>query len=425
MSLRSIGADAKYILPASYDSVPQAWMSNKAPKPVNCSLQTVNIPALTGNANAGGTTIIQVPCGPNAGYMSQPYLRFSVTFSGAAAAAATNAKFKGSTASCSAILNRYSSYIGSMQIDNIQNADQVYDELFAHCSSSAFMERDATILMGSGTTKDVLAAATWNSERVFVLPLLGLLGSQSALPLFALNGTLQIQLDYNSFARAIYTTTDTSATVNGFIVSSVQLVYDKISVEQSFVDRIKADMAMGNKFVYGYTNYQSTTLVPTASATTTLNYGLNVSSLRAIVSNQLATADLGTALNQGLSVVNALSLFQVSLDGRLLNNNTLNASTSEALVFAELNKCFSRLFDATSTDLGLKTSESASTFSTNYFMVGVSAQRINEALAFSGSPVSVVGLQVTVGATACTMFCTFISDYQLLIDASGSVEIVR
>jgi hypothetical protein len=33
MSLHTVGSNAKYILPASYDSVPQAFMSNKSAKP--------------------------------------------------------------------------------------------------------------------------------------------------------------------------------------------------------------------------------------------------------------------------------------------------------------------------------------------------------------------------------------------------------
>ena len=89
-------------------------------------------------------------------------------------------------------------------------------------------------------------------------------------------------------------------------------------------------------------------------------------------------------------------------------------------MFAELNKCFGRLFDASISDTCTQ-----ATYLTTAFAVGVSAQRCNEALAFSGSPVSVLGLQTSVGASVTTMFCTFISDYQLLVDASGSVEIVR
>jgi len=200
------------------------------------------------------------------------------------------------------------------------------------------------------------------------------------------------------------------------------LVYDRINVEQAFVDRVKMDMAQGNQYVVAYTNFQGTTLIPTPSATSSLNYGLNVSSLRAIVANQVETADLSATAtgNDCFSIVNALTQFQVSLDGRLLNSNTINAVAAPAVVFSEVNKCWSRLFDASITDAC-----TAATFLTRYFMVGACAARSNENLAFSGSPVSVLGLQVAVGATACTMFVTFISDMQLLIDATGAVTILR
>jgi hypothetical protein len=249
------------------------------------------------------------------------------------------------------------------------------------------------------------------------MPLIGALGTQQGVPLFALNGTLQVQLDYNSVARAVYQSAGTAIT--GFTISNVQLVYDKISVEQAFVDKVKSDMAQGRKYVLGYTNFQSTT-VQSAAGTAFFNYGVNVSSLRALVGSQVLTADLSAIANQGLSLVNGLSQFQVSLDGRLVNSNTLNASASPALVFAELNKCFSRLFDASITDVS-----TGSTYATTSFAVGVSAQRCNEALAFAGSPVSVVGLNFTTSASTFTMFLTFISDYQILIDASGAIEIVR
>lgn len=420
MSLHTVGSDAKYILPASYDSVPQAFMSNKAPKPINCSISTVNVPALSGNANSLGTSIIQLPCGANAGYMVNPYLRFNLSISGTNVAT-SQIRFKGSAEACSAILNRVSTYISSQQIDNIQSADQVYDQCLAHSTSNDFLSRDATVLMGCNTFYDGNTVTGGSAEKVFVLPLIGLLGTQQAIPLCLLNGVLQIQLDYNSVARS-FVSYVANATIANFTVSNVQLVYDRIAVEQSFVDRIKADMMAGNQYVLGYTNFQSTTLIPTPSGTTTLNYGINVSSLRALVANQVETADLSSTalLGDCFSIVNGLNQFQVTLDGRLLNSNTLNAVTSPSVVFAELNKCYSRLFDASITDAC-----DATTYLTRYFMVGASAQRCNEALAFAGSPCSVVGVQVAVGATATTMFCTFISDYQLLVDASGSVQVIR
>ena len=411
MSLHTVGSDATYILPASYDSVPQAFMSNKSAKPIPCSLQTVNIPALTATANASGTSIIQLPCGSSAGIMLNPYIRFDVLLAGGGAD--TEYTFKGATKSATSLINRLSTYINSVQVDNIQNADQVYDLLFAHSTSNDWITHDAQVLMYSGVASGAAAPAL----RTVVMPLIGALGTQQGVPLFALNGTLQVQLDYNSVARAVYQNAGTAIT--GFAISNVQLVYDKISVEQMFVDKVKSDMAQGRKYVLGYTNFQSTTLTPGLSAF--FNYGLNVSSLRAVAAQQILTADLTTIGNQGLSLRNGLTQFQVSLDGRLVNSNTLNAVASPALVFAELNKCFSRLFDASITDVS-----TGATYATTSFAAGVSAQRCNEALAFAGSPVSVVGINVNAADNAThTMFLSFISDYQLLIDASGAVEIVR
>jgi hypothetical protein len=413
MSLHTVGSDAKYILPASYDSVPQAFMSNKSAKPIPCSVQTVNIPALTASANASGTSIIQLPCGSSAGIMLNPYLRLDITPSGGDGTSVW--KWKGVAKCATALLNRLSSYINSVQVDNIQNADKVYDDLFAHSTSADWLSHDAQVLMGSGVQ------TTGVSLQTVIIPLIGALGTQQGIPLFALNGTLQVQLDYNAVARAFYQSAGTAIT--GFTVSNVQLVYDKVSVEQAFVDKVKSDMAQGHKYVLGYTNFQSTT-VQSAAGTAFFNYGLNVSSLRSLVGSQMLTADLSAIGNEGLSLVNGLSQFQVSLDGRLINSNTLNASANPALVFAELNKCFSRLFDASITDITTGAA-GASPYATASFAVGVSAQRCNEALAFSGSPVSVVGLNFTTSAATYTMFLTFISDYQMLIDASGSIELVR
>ena len=412
MSLHTVGSDATYILPASYDSVPQAFMSNKSAKPIACSLQTVNIPALTSNAEASGTSIIQLPCGSSAGIMLNPYIRFDVLNAGGGADA--EYRYKGASGSATSLINRVSTYINSVQVDNIQNADTVYDLLFSHSTSYDWYSHDAQILMFSGVDSPAAAQAV----RTIVMPLIGALGTQQGVPLFALNGTLQVQLDYNSVGRAIQQFAGATA-ITGFTVSNVQLVYDKISVEQMFVDKVKSDMAQGRKYVLGYTNFQSTT-VQSAAGTAFFNYGVNVSSLRALVGTQILTADLGAIANRGFSLRNGLTQFQVSLDGRLINSNTLNANTSPALVFAELNKCFSRLFDASITDISTN-----ATYLTNSFAVGVSAQRCNEALAFAGSPVSVVGLNFTTAANTFTMFLTFISDYQLLIDASGSVEIIR
>jgi hypothetical protein len=411
MSLHTVGSDATYILPASMDSIPEAFRSNRSAKPIPCVLQTVNIPALSGNASAGGTSVIQIPCGASAGIMMNPYLSFKVKLTGTKD---KKVQFKGASSSGSALISRLSTYVNSVQVDNIQNADQVYDCLFSHSTSADWLAHDGKVLMLAGVEdefKDVTEIT-----RNIVLPMIGMLGSQQAFPLYLINGQLQIQLDYNTINRSVFSA---DAAVSAMVISDVQLVYDRLQPEQAFIESVRGAMAAGQNFVYAYTNYQS---VPKASAAnSTFNYGLNVSSLRGVIQTTVLTDDLTDAKAQGKSVANGLSQFRVSLDGRLVNSNTLNTTSSPALCFAEAQKCLSRVFDASITDNCTNT-----TYLTNSFFIGTSAQRVNEGLAFAGSPVSVASVETTAANnTTHTDFLLFISDYQLLVDASGSVQLVR
>ena len=409
MSLHTVGSDSTYILPASMDSIPESFRSNRSAKPIPCVLQTVNIPSLSGNAGASGTSILSVPCGASAGIALNPYLIFTVNQTCADA----KTFFKGAAGAATACINRLSTYVNSVQVDNIQNADQVYDVLFSHSTSQNWLSYDAKALMYA---RAQLASAT---NYQVVVPLIGLLGSQQAMPLYLINGQLQIQIDWNTLARSVYNTT---AAPTAITFSDVQLVYDRLQPEQAFIDSVRGQMMAGQNFVYAYTNYQS---VSKASGPSTFNYGLNVSSLRGVIQSSVLTTDLTNGKAAGYSLRNGLTQFRVSLDGRLINSNTLDAVNKPALCFAEAQKCLSRVFDASITDMN--TNE---TYLTEGFFVGVSAQRVSEGLAFAGSPVSVASVEVVEtspidAATSFTDFLLFIADYQLLLDSSGSCQLVR
>ena len=88
MSLHTVGDGyTHYVLPALYDSIPDSWKSNKTAKPIASSIQTVNVPALSGTQTLGGSSVIQIPCGASAGIMMNPYLRYTVNFTSAAGVA--------------------------------------------------------------------------------------------------------------------------------------------------------------------------------------------------------------------------------------------------------------------------------------------------------------------------------------------------
>ena len=427
MSLRTVGKNLEYVLPASHDAVPECFKSNTNPKSIPCSLQTVNVPALSGNASASGTSIIQLPLGNSAGFISNPYIRFTVTLANAGAVATSSFSWKGASGCATACINSIQTYVNSTQIDNQNSVDMLYDTLLSHSSSNDWLTHDGQVLLGSNLL--YLTGAATSFTATYCVPLLGLLGSQQSFCAFLCNGVLQIQIQWNSLARMYgYTTADPAWTSATF--SDIQFVYDRISPEQAFVDSVRSSMSSGQKFVYSYSNFQ-TVPVALSAGQNQQNVGLNVSSLRGVVCNQVLTADLSATNAFGYSVPNGLSQFLISLDGRLINSNQLTYLYSQgaavvapkhqqAVVFAEMQRSLGRIFDASLTDLS-----TASTYNTSNFAVGVSAQRINESLAFSGSPVSIVSLQTTVTAGSYTLYAHFMSDFQLLIDSSGSVEICR
>jgi len=422
MSLHSVGASPNYVLPASASDVPQAWKSNASAKPIECSLQTTNVPALSGNVGQSGTSNIQLPLGSGSGIMLNPYLRFDVTV---AVSGDATVAFRGPSALASACLNTYTTFINSVQCDQIANASEVYEQLLAHGSSQSFMERDAAILMSAGRTfaRTGAGAIVMGTQ---VVPLLGCLGSQQGFPAYLCSGTLQITLQWNSIIRALRATVEDLALITGYTISNVQLVYDKISPEGSFVEAMKREMDMGQKYVLSYLNIENSAF-SVAQATASIQYGLNVSSLRAVVASQVLAAQEILAASTNPSTANTLSQFAVSLDGRLINNtnfqvvNGANATGGQSIIFAELNKCFSRLFDASVSDVA-----TAVNYPTDFFAVGVSACRVNESLAFSGSKATQVSIQYNRSAgAAATLYLSFLSDRQVLIGSAGDITLVR
>jgi hypothetical protein len=408
------GQNYQYVLPFQQSDVPSSFKSNLAPRPINCVLQTVVVPSTSANANLGTTSTIQVPLG-NSAYICNPYLRFKVVYTGVDT---ETFSFKGAAGGASALISSYQTSINSTLVDNIQNFGLgVMEPILSHSSSRDWLVQDGSVLMNTNKTTSTLGAA--GLTEVYCLPLLGMLGSQQAFPAWSINGVLQININWVS-ALANALTTSGAASVTAISFQELSFVYDRVAVEGDFIAKMKQDMmSSGAKYCYGFTNYQSLTAIST-NGQNTINTGLNVSSLRGVIMTSVLTADLAALQNNGYSLRNGLSNFQVSLDGRLVNSSILDATASPAVVFMELQKVFSRCFDSSVTDNSTK-----ALYLTQSFAAGVSACRVAEGLAFQGSPVSVIGLQLTQSAATYTNYIVYISDYQLLIGADGQVDLVR
>jgi hypothetical protein len=327
-------------------------------------------------------------------------------------------RFKGSTGSATSLINSLSTYINSTQIDNLQSFDQLADIALAHSTSASFISNDASILLGciGNNDREEEKEKTAGASLDFCIPLLGLLGSSQAIPLWAIQGSLQLNINWNTLARALYATAET-AEITGFTVSRCELVYDRLQVEQDFIQSVRQEMAQGQSYVYGFTNYQTSSQLTGAGASQSFQYGLNMSSLRGVVANQVLNADLSDKTKQGKSVANGLQQFQVQLDGRQVSNVVLDNNAQQ---FAEMNKVFSKLYDASVSDVC-----TFANYTTDYYAVGQSTLRTNESLAFAGSPCSVLNINYSVTAANHALTFVFIADKQLLIDASGAVSIAQ
>lgn len=409
------GQNMQYPLGFQQESVPNSLRSNTAPRPINCVLSTVYVPSTSGNSGANGISTIQVPLG-NAAYMANPYLRFKLVANRVAAGDSARF-FKGAARAASACIASYQTSINSTLVDNILNYGVgVADTLLSHACSSNYLTKDGSVLFDALTQKANAAVQT----DVYVLPLLGLLAcSSGAFPLWAVQGTLSININWASIG-AMFAGTAAADSIESIVISDVALVYDRITVESDFIGKMKADMmGSGAKYVYNFTNYQSLSAVST-NGQNTINTGLNVSSLRAVTLTTPATAALTAQTGTGYSLVTGLTQFQVSLDGRQVSNVMIDGVNAPAQAFAELNKCYSRLFDSAVDDLSTK-----ATYVTDSFAVGINTCRVAESLSFQGSPVSVCGISLTQGATTGTNFITFISDQSLIISADGQCDLVR
>jgi len=411
-----------YVLPSFKDAVPESWRSNSAPKPPASSLQTVVVSSLSSNQNAGGHTDVSLPLGPSSGIMSQAYLKFTVTIT--TSGATDTVRFKGAQHSALALINRYTTSINGIALDTIANFDQTAGDLVNHCTSNDWIKNDSAVLMGSNVTFTAVASTI---TETFCIPLFGFLSG--CIPSYLLNGQLNIGLDWNPVARAFFT----AGGVTGYVVSGVQLIYDRISPSQEFIDMVKSELRSGQKFVIPYVNIQNVKV--TAQNTNNLSVGVNYSSLRSVLMSQVATADFTTIANEGLSKNYSLSQFQVSCDGRLLSAVTYNTVDNPALCFLEAQKACGRAFDTSISDpcAYLTAVNTASTvqvrsYLTNNFFAGCSGLRVNEQLAFAGTPVSVLSLNWTVnvaGENAHDSNITMLADMQALVDDQGNVTIYR
>lgn len=417
MSLQSSNFHSPYVQPYLQESAPESFLSYRNPKMVDSTLQTVVIPSMSGNSAPGGTSELIIPL--QSGYYSNNYIAFDMqlTFSDNSN---TDISFKNGIG-CAAAISSYRTTINNVQVDQIPASTYapVADAIFCHATSRDWLENDGYQLMHFMRPLNVAATS---STINCVLPLFGLLSN--TLPAHLINGNLQISITWASLAEMFYASG--TQTVTGVVFSNLRFVSDKIMTSPAFNDNIKATMVAKNlKFTVPYTDIAVS--AQTLAQSNSVNVGINCSSLKGVLLSSRESSDLSDQKQEGESKNMLLQNFDLSLDGRKISNVGMNSVSSKSIVYAETNKAFTRMFDASSSDYSGKFG-AIDLYNDRHFVVGQSCLRTNESLAFAGSPVGVVNVAFTSSLASPANYMTYItvlSDRLLEIDAMGGAAVAR
>lgn len=413
-----------YGLAASNDDIPLSLGSSTLARPLPSSIQTRAIVSSNGAQQASGMISLQIPVGSGTGYLKScsMYLRAKVTAAGTPGT--TTWSFSGPLHSAANVIRQCTVSLGNQVVETVQNYGLWHDSLLAHTSSANYLNGDAALQQYASATK--LAIPVANSVYVNIPVIANIFNGQKAVPLFLLNSPIFIQFDLETALNAL---TGAGAAITGYTVDEVQLVYDHISVDESYKSAVRASMADGRLFQLNMNNVLSSKVARStgvSSTTLTYNIGVNMSSVKAVL--YALSVDPAAYTDDryfASGTFDTSSDFVVLLDGQRMNNMRISDA---ATAYSEMNKCFGNLNDPSQTfalaNATIATTQTA--YTTQAFLGGVNCTRFNELLAMAGSPAQ--NIQFSLSATSNTLNLVYyfiIYETILTIDNMGNAVLIR
>jgi hypothetical protein len=421
-----------YGIAAAQDAVPLGLGSSTLQKPIPSNVKTVAIVSSNGTQSANGMLSFTIPTGAGAGYCKSGsmYLRAKVTqVGGAAGTGAITWGFKGPLHSAANIVRTCSIFVGGALVDQIQNYGLCHDMQLSHCTNNNFLSSDAAIMQASSVDKCAFAVDAAGSTRDVAIPIISsVFNSQKHMPLFLLNSPVLIQIDLETLFNAIITTSTAGSTEpSNYTVSEAMLVFENISVDESYKESVKMAMNEGRLYQLNLQQWQNAKVQKGAAATLTYNFGLNTSSTNGLfwaISQDPATQGAERLfLSRG---VDATCDFRVLLDGIQVENQQLN---SVPVIYAELQKALGNLLDPTQSFAapGATVDATITNYTTKAFTGAVNFRRFNEQMAMTGLPCQNLQFTLTTATNNANdiVYVFVLYESILTIDASGAVVLIR
>lgn len=430
-----------YPVSVASQDIPNAWLSSNDPRVASCGKKIVSIASQNGTQSAGGVLSFLLPSNMGAGMMASgsAYIRATITVTQATALSYQFRQY----GSASSVVNRMTFLASGSIVEQILNYNKLYSSLLLHASSPAFATNDDTIaqctLGGADAVPDGSQTNSLVSTvRVCIPILLGSFNSKTNLPLFLLNSA-QLNVDLDSAVAAI--SNITAANTVEYTVGDAQLVFEQLTPDAQYEMALK--QMLGQRLFQLPISTFYNVKVGSSNGALTQNIGLNASSVRAVLWNQILTAD-DVAGGGSQFVANGQTQAQLFLDGQLINQNSLDTTLTTGnpqQCFLEKDRCLNIMYDSNVVSVAPASYAAGSTITnaifasgnstrtlyiTGSYLGGISCQKTNEqGFNMQGVPVNTAVLQLTASGAASTVYIYVALQQVITIDQQGSASLIR
>lgn len=400
------GSDVEFVMPNSMKSSKLAY-----PMLPSCRSRVAQVPASNGTSmTSGGVIVFQVP---NIGTYKRAsgYVKMKVK-------AITNAGvFKAGTGA-QALFNRITISSGGI-IENLVNYDYWCNYIYTNCTNYSYFNNDAYLM----------ERASWNTVpttdvEVCVPIMSNILGNQNkSLPLFLLSQPLNIEINLNAVARALYGATAPT----DFTISNPVFVYEQILGGSDYENAVRQTVAQSGVYNFQFDSYLAHTASISAGASLSFNAGIGKESVSGLVVGEVLTADLAASASTNLGNVIRNSVAGDMGKGLLVDGvNCLPFLINSGNVqMIEQQRLANSIFDTLTTYAPATTQYDAADSAMNVinsggFWAGFNLRTFDDAEVVSGLKVLNFQLSKTLASTAgATFFIYALHKANLRITADG------
>jgi hypothetical protein len=312
--------------------VPKSYMPEMDRALLDANPRHLDFPASAGSFVPSGLSQILVPPTANRYILGgSAYLNFDFTLTATTTGTFTTMSQQsyftgGPTKSAAALIDRITVSAAGTTLCDVSNYPIWHNIILLHAASQDYVT-STSILENAFTGIDRYTAAVTNQTKTIPISLplaLQLFNTTKAFPLWAFAGPLVINIYWSSFARSIgccpqlqganqftdaATATDTTFS-GSWAGANLSLRAVCTDVDPEYVMEQRKQMAAGKLLVFQYDQAMG---MQTQLGSTSINFGVNVSSLLAVLGAQLTAADataVATAPAEALGAATAGNTLQ-------------------------------------------------------------------------------------------------------------------